>query len=207
MLRLIKYVIVLFASLPLAHASDSKILVLGDSLSSGYGLRQGAGWVWLLDERLERAGYAYEVVNASISGDTTAGGLTRLGPLLERHHPDIVILELGANDGLRGFGFDLIAANLARLVRRAEEAGATVLLLGLRLPPNYGPEYTDGFQAIFAGVAAAEGVPLVEQMLDGVSEDWALMQADGLHPTAEAQTRILDNIWPQLEALLSPIEQ
>ena len=179
------------------------VLVLGDSLSAGYGIDTERGWVARLAERLERTGRPHRVVNASVSGETTAGGLTRLPALLDRHRPAVLVIELGANDGLRGWDFSVIHDNLTRLVVQGREAGARVLLIGVRLPPNYGASYTDGFQAVFMRVAAEQGVPLVPSLLKGVAEDWGQMQADGLHPTAEAQERILDNVWPTLEPLLS----
>jgi acyl-CoA thioesterase-1 len=178
------------------------ILVLGDSLSASYGLDRESGWVSLLEERLRERGMDYRVVNASVSGDTTAGGMTRLGALLDDHAPALVLIELGANDGLRGLGFEVIRNNLTTLVERSRAAGSQVVVTGLRLPPNYGAAYTDGFQAVFREVAETESVPLVPDLLAGVAEDWDLMQADGLHPTAEAQPRILDNVWPVLEPLL-----
>lgn len=178
------------------------ILVLGDSLSAAYGLSIADGWVALLQRRLDQRGPAYHVVNASISGETTAGGLTRLPTLLAEHHPAVVVIALGANDGLRGFGFDTIQGNLVRMIRLGQEAGSRVLLAGIRLPPNYGAAYTDGFQAVFRAAADAAGVPLVPHLLAGVAEDRALMQADGLHPTAKAEPRILENVWPTLEPLL-----
>ncbi|EGV20035.1 Arylesterase [Thiocapsa marina 5811] len=183
-------------------AAPAVILVLGDSLSASYGLDRESGWVSLLEERLRERGMVFRVVNASVSGDTTAGGLTRLGPLLQDHAPALVLIELGANDGLRGLGFEIIRNNLAQMIERSRASGSSVLLTGLRLPPNYGAAYTDGFQAVFREVAEAESVPLVPDLLAGVAENWDLMQADGLHPTAEAQPRILDNVWPVLEPLL-----
>jgi acyl-CoA thioesterase I len=178
------------------------ILVLGDSLSASYGLDRESGWVSLLEERLRERGMDYRVVNASVSGDTTAGGLSRLGALLDDHAPTLVLIELGANDGLRGLGFDVIRNNLTQMIDRSRASGSRILLTGLRLPPNYGAAYTDGFQAVFRQVAEAESVPLVPDLLSGVAENWDLMQVDGLHPTAEAQPRILDNVWPVLEPLL-----
>ncbi|RKT44766.1 acyl-CoA thioesterase-1 [Thiocapsa rosea] len=182
--------------------SPPVILILGDSLSASYGLDRESGWVSLLEERLRERGLDYRVVNASISGDTTAGGLTRLGALLDDHAPALVLIELGANDGLRGLGFEVIRNNLAQMIQRSRDAGSGILLAGLRLPPNYGAAYTDGFQAVFREVAETESIPLVPDLLAGVAENWDLMQADGLHPTAEAQPRILDNVWPVLEPLL-----
>ena len=157
----------------------------------------------LLAARLREQGLPHEVVNVSVSGETTGGGLTRLPPLLERHRPQIVIVQLGANDGQRGLGFDQISANLTRLIALSREAGARVLLVGLRLPPNYGAAYTEGFQAIFPAVAEQTGVALAPRLLAGVAEHWGLMQPDGLHPTAEAQPRLLENVWPHLLPLLA----
>jgi acyl-CoA thioesterase-1 len=185
-----------------APANPPVILILGDSLSASYGLDRESGWVSLLEERLRERGLDYRVVNASVSGDTTAGGLTRLGALLDDHAPAVVLIELGANDGLRGLGFEVIRNNLTSLIERGRASGSQVVVTGLRLPPNYGAAYTDGFQAVFREVAEAESVPLVPDLLAGVAENWDLMQADGLHPTAEAQPRILDNVWPILEPLL-----
>lgn len=183
-------------------AGDPTILVLGDSLSAGYGLSMDSGWVRLLEQRIREHDYPHRVVNASISGDTTAGGLTRLPPLLERHSPAVLVIELGANDGLRGIAFEEIDTNLTRLARLGLESGARVLIVGTRLPPNYGAAYTDRFQALFKTVAERERVAWIPRLLAGVADDWGLMQADGLHPTAEAQPRILDNVWPGLEPLL-----
>jgi acyl-CoA thioesterase-1 len=185
-----------------AWAEDPVVLVLGDSLSAGYGLPQDRGWVSLLSQRVRAEGYPHRVVNASVSGDTTAGGLTRLPPLLERDHPAVLVIELGANDGLRGLGFGEIEGNLIRLVDLGRRAGSRVLLIGVRLPPNYGAAYTEGFQAALRKVAEREKVPFVPHLLGGVAEHWDLMQSDGLHPTAEAQPRLLDNVWPKLEPLL-----
>ena len=186
-----------------AFAGPPTILVLGDSLSAAYGLRTEEGWVALLERRLVQAGLDYRVVNASISGDTTGGGLTRLPQALERHRPHLVVIELGANDGLRGLPFREIEANLTAQIGLARAAGAQVLLVGVRLPPNYGAAYTEGFQASLRKVAEAEAVPLAPDLLAGVAEDRQLMQADGLHPKAEAQSVLLDNVWPEIEPLLS----
>jgi acyl-CoA thioesterase I len=183
-------------------ADEPVVLILGDSLSASYGIDHESGWVRLLEERLQERGLPMRVVNASVSGDTTSGGLTRLGPLLERHRPAVLVIELGANDGLRGLGFDVIRDNLTELIRRGRDAGSRILLTAVHLPPNYGAAYTRGFQAVFREVAESESVPLVADLLAGVAEDRALMQADALHPTAEAQPRILENVWPALEPLL-----
>jgi len=190
--------------LPGAPRADGEptILVLGDSLSAGYGLSIDSGWVRLLEQRLREHEYPHRVVNASVSGDTTAGGLTRLPPLLKRYSPAVLVIELGANDGLRGIGFEEIEVNMTRLVRLGLESDARILVVGTRLPPNYGAAYTDRFQALFKTVAKREQVAWIPRLLAGVADDWGLMQADGLHPTAEAQARILDNVWPGLAPLL-----
>jgi len=188
--------------LPLS-APDPVILVLGDSLSAGFGIDRGQGWVRLLEQRLAAQGLRYRLVNASISGETTAGGRSRLPRLLNEHRPQILILELGANDGLRGLSLGVMRDNLVNMVRLGRQADAQVLVTGLRLPPNYGESYIDGFQAVFREVATAEGVPLVPDFMSGVVEDRALMQADDVHPNALAQPRILDNVWPGLAPLLS----
>jgi acyl-CoA thioesterase-1 len=187
-------------------AGEPVILVLGDSLSAGYGLSRQEGWVSLLAERLSASGSPYRVVNASVSGETTAGGLTRLAPLLERDPPSVLVIALGANDGLRGLAFGEIESNLTRLVRMGKDAGARILLAGIRLPPNYGAAYTERFQATFPAVARQEDVALVPHLLDGVAERWELMQADGLHPSAKAQPRILETVWAELEPLLRDAE-
>lgn len=183
-------------------AGEPVVLVLGDSLSAGYGLPRERGWVWLLGERLAARGDPHRVINASVSGDTTAGGLTRLPPLLARHSPAVLVIQLGANDGLRGLGLEEIEGNLTSLVRLGKAAGARVLLVGTRLPPNYGAAYSERFQSLFTAVAGREEVPLVPRLLAGVAEQWELIQADGLHPTAAAQSLLLDNVWPSLEPLV-----
>ena len=185
-----------------ADAAAPVILVLGDSLSAAYGIALADGWVALLQSRLRERGLDWRVVNAGISGDTTAGGLTRLPELLKRHRPAILIVELGANDGLRGLKPTVVRDNLARIIQAGRAAGSRVLLTGIQLPPNYGAAYNQAFQAVFQDLAAAQGVPLVPGLLAGVVEDRALMQADGVHPGAAAQPRILDNVWPLLEPLL-----
>jgi acyl-CoA thioesterase-1 len=185
---------------PLAMART--LLVVGDSISAGYGLAEGQGWVRLLEGRLQAQQLDYQVVNASISGDTTAGGLARLPRLLADHRPAVVAIELGGNDGLRGQPLAQFERNLTALVEQAKAKGARVLLLGMRLPPNYGPRYTDGFAQVYTDVAQAQQVALVPFLLEGVGGDPAFMQPDGIHPQANAQQRLLDNAWPQLEPLL-----
>lgn len=185
-----------------ADASAPVVLVLGDSLSAAYGLPLDQGWVRLLQARIAAHDLPHRVVNASISGDTVAGGLSRLPALLAAQAPQIVVVELGANDGLRGFSPARIQADLVRLIEQVQAAGAQVLLAGVRLPPNYGPAYTERFQRLYATVAAETGAALVPRLLDGVAEEPSLMQADGLHPTAAAQPRLLENLWPVLRPLL-----
>jgi len=185
---------------PLAMART--LLVVGDSISAGYGLAEGQGWVRLLERRLQEQKLDYQVVNASISGDTTAGGLARLPKLLADHQPTVVAIELGGNDGLRGQPLAQFERNLTALVEQAKARGARVLLLGMRLPPNYGPRYTDGFAQVYTDVAKAQQVALVPFLLEGVGGDPAFMQPDGIHPQANAQQRLLDNAWPQLQPLL-----
>ena len=186
----------------LVRAEAPVILVLGDSLSAGYGLQVEQGWVSLLQRRLKERGFPHQVINASISGDTTDGGLSRLPAALERHRPALVILELGANDGLRGQPPMAMANNLGRMIELSRQAGAHVLLAEMRIPPNYGPLYTQKFQTTFGEVAKRYDIPLIPFLLEGVAGNPALIQDDGLHPRAEAQPRVLANVWPTLEPLL-----
>jgi acyl-CoA thioesterase-1 len=190
-------------SSPAARAEPPVLLVLGDSLSAAYGIPAEQGWVSLLQRRLAERGFPHRVVNASISGDTTSGGLSRLPATLERHRPALVILELGANDGLRGQPPMAMANNLGRMIELSRQAGARVLLAEMRVPPNYGPLYAQKFQATFSELAKRYEIPLIPFLLDGVAGNTALIQDDGLHPRAEAQTQVLDNVWPVLEPLLT----
>lgn len=183
-------------------AREPLILVVGDSIGAAYGLPVERGWTQLLERRLRREGYDYRVLNASVTGDTTRGGLARLPDLLERHDPSIVILELGGNDGLRGISTREMRQNLERMVERSREAGARVLLLGMRLPPNYGAAFTERFHQVYHRVAREQDLPLVPFLLEGVATDETLMQADGIHPNAAAQPVLLDNVWPRLQPLL-----
>jgi acyl-CoA thioesterase-1 len=178
------------------------VLVLGDSLSAGYGLPTGSGWVSLLKTRLAAAGTDTDVVNASISGETTAGGRRRIEALLERHRPQVVIVELGANDGLRGIRIPIIRDNLSAIVAACKQHGAKTLLIGLRIPPNYGRDYTEKFHALFGEISARYKTSLVPFMLDGFAEDRSLFQEDGIHPTSEAQPLILQTVYKQLKPLL-----
>lgn len=189
---------------PTARGAGAPVLlVLGDSISAGYGLAAGEGWVNLLAQRLQREGYPYQVVNASISGDTTAGGRARLPALLAQHHPRIVIVELGGNDALRGGNLDVTRANLDAIVGTIQQAGATPLLVGMQLPPNYGSAYVKRFGALFSDVAKARKVPAVPFVFEGFAEDLSQFQADRIHPVAAAQPKILANVWPALAPLLS----
>lgn len=178
-------------------------MVVGDSLSAAYGIPVDQGWVSLLQRRLRSAGYQHQVLNASISGDTTRGGVSRLPQALAEHRPEVVIIQLGGNDGLRGFGPEQTRRHLLEMIRLARAARAKVLLLGVQLPANYGNEFRSKFHHVYLDLADQETVPLVPFFLDGVAQDLTLMQADGIHPGGAAQSKILDNIWPALTAILS----
>ena len=186
-----------------ASLSANTLLVVGDSLSAAYGIPPEQGWVALLDERLQAVDTDYQVINASVSGETTSGGLTRLPALLSQHQPDIVLIELGANDALRGLSVAVIRENLKSLVEQSLDAGSQVLLIGIRIPPNYGPQYTEAFFNLYAEIADQYEVPRVPFLLENVALDWNLMQSDGHHPNAAAQPLMLDNVWPYLEPLLA----
>jgi acyl-CoA thioesterase-1 len=186
------------------HAAEPPVLlVVGDSISAGYGLTSREGWVALLAGRLRREGYPYRVVNASISGDTTAGGRARLPALLSQHKPKVVVLELGGNDALRGGNLDVVRSNLDAMVAAAQATGARVILLGMQLPPNYGSAYVKAFGATFGEVAKAHRIAAVPFLFEGFGDDLAQFQADRIHPVAAAQPRILANVWPVLLPLLS----
>lgn len=187
-----------------ARAETPTVLILGDSLSAAYGIGIEQGWVALLGQRMRARGLPDQVVNASISGETSAGGLSRLPALLARHRPTLLVVQLGANDGLRGLSLASLRDNLTAIVRLGRESGSRVLLIGIQLPPNYGAAFNDGFQAVFQEIAETQQVTLVPTLLAGVAEHWESMQPDGLHPVAAAQPRMLDNVWPALEPLLDP---
>ena len=194
MKRLLVLLVLVVATVS-AKAETPVILVFGDSISAGYGLEHvDQGWVALLQTRLKDQEYGYQVVNASVSGETTAGGLARLPRALILHRPGIVILELGGNDGLRALPVAQMRANLAGMIDLATAAGAKVLLLGIRMPPNYGPEYTEKFRLCYSDVARDKKLPLVPFLLKDIALDPALMQADGIHPNALGQPRLLDNV-------------
>ncbi|AGA33647.1 Arylesterase precursor [Thioalkalivibrio nitratireducens DSM 14787] len=192
------------------NASDPEVphrlLVFGDSLSAAHGIAGDAGWVTLLERRLMDRDAAWKVHNASVGGETTAGGRTRLPTVLEDFRPDLVILELGGNDGLRGLSLRAMRANLEAMLDAIDAAGAQVLLVGIEIPPNYGPRYTERFSGIFAELAEARALPLLPFLLDGVALDADLMLDDGIHPAAGAQPRILKNVWAELEPLIVRIE-
>lgn len=186
-----------------AHAAG-KILVFGDSLSAGYGIALQQSWPSLLAERLQREKFPYAVANASISGETSAGGRSRLPAVLQAHRPRIVILALGANDGLRGLPTETLRANLEAMAADAQASGARVLLVGMRLPPNYGTDYTRRFAAAFGDVAQRRKLVLLPFLLEPIAADDSAFQSDRLHPTAAAQPRLLDHVWSALQPLLKP---
>ena len=192
----------MFIALQSAAASDRTILVLGDSLSAAHGLRPEQGWVALLIGRLKAEGYGYQVINASVSGETTTGGAARLPRELRLTQPGILILELGANDGLRGLPLNLTRQRLAEMIRLAEAAGAKVLLVGILIPPNYGPRYTQQFAGMYPELARQFHTALVPFLLRGVALDPRLMQEDGLHPNARGEPLVLNTVWPHLEPML-----
>jgi acyl-CoA thioesterase-1 len=185
-----------------ATAAHGTILVLGDSLSAGYGIRVEQGWVTLLQGRLKQEGYEYRVVNASVSGETTGGALARLPRALEIQKPSIVIVELGGNDGLRGLPIPDVRRNFESILRLSQQSGARILLIGMRIPPNYGPAYTQAFHDLYGELAARHKVPLVPFFLEKVALDDSLMQEDGIHPNAQGQPRLLEQVWPMLKPLL-----
>lgn len=189
-------------ALPFAPSIAATILVFGDSLSAGYGLPREQGWVHLLEQRLRAEKLDYKVVNASVSGETTLGGRNRIGDALKAHRPALVILELGANDGLRGATPDSIRRNLETISDACRRAKARVLLVGIRLPPNYGTAYTEKFHEVFSAVARSRKLPLVPFILDGFSNDREFFQDDGIHPSAAAQPLMLDTVWKELRPLL-----
>lgn len=190
------------AATPASKDGAPVILVVGDSLSAGYGVGIDATWVALLEKRLARQGYGYRVVNASVSGETTGGARIRLPRALQLHKPAIVILELGGNDGLRALPLSKVRDNFTAMVQLSQAANARVLLVGMRMPPNYGPAYADGFHALYGELAKQFGLPLVPFFLEGVALNPALIQDDGIHPNAQAQPTLLDNLWTTLHPLL-----
>jgi acyl-CoA thioesterase I len=184
-------------------SQKNTLLVFGDSLSAAYRMDESAGWVALLAEKVASEGLPYRVVNASVSGETTTGGLARLPAALDSHQPDIVILELGGNDGLRGIPVRNIRANLEQMVDLIEASGATAILAGIQIPPNYGPRYTEPFTQQFHDIARERNLTLIPFLIEGIPQNPELMQEDGIHPSAEAQPIVLQNVWSILERVLS----
>jgi acyl-CoA thioesterase-1 len=188
--------LLIFAATLVQGAVPPAILVFGDSLSAGYGIEVDQSWTTLLQSRLQQQGYEYRVVNASISGETTEGGATRIAAALENFEPALVILELGGNDGLRGFPPERMKGNLRTIIETSKGSGAAVVLLGIRIPSNYGQRYTQAFEGSYRELAAELDVPWIEFFMEGVALNDELMQDDGIHPNAEAQPILLDNAWP-----------
>jgi acyl-CoA thioesterase-1 len=189
--------------LPAAHGAGRTIVVVGDSLSSGYGMAAEQSWVALLKERLHGEGYGYDVVNASIAGDTSAGGLARLPRLLERHMPAVVVIELGGNDGLRGQPIDALRDNLSKMIEQSQRAGARVAIAAIQIPPNYGPAYTKALSGVYPELAQRFGATLVDLSLPDVALKPELMQGDGIHPNAAGQKIVFGNVWRVLGPLLA----
>lgn len=184
------------------HAGTQNILVLGDSISAAYGINTEQGWVALLQNQINENAYNYRVINASVSGDTTRTGLNRLQDALKQHRPAIIIVALGGNDGLRGLAFDEIERSLSKIITISQQQGAKVLLVGVRLPPNYGEAYTSQFAGLYLKIADKYKIPVLPRLLDGVADDRELLQEDGIHPTAAGQSRIMQNIWSELQPIL-----
>jgi acyl-CoA thioesterase-1 len=203
-LRSIVFIALIFVVAPVHGGNQNTLLIMGDSLSAAYGVQTEQAWVALLKKRLDSRGFSgWEVVNASISGETTDGGLRRLPDLLTRHEPEIVMIELGGNDGLRGFPPQVIRQNLSRMIEQSQAIDADVLLVGMQIPPNYGKPYTEAFAAIFSELAQRFETALVPFFLANIYDQENLMQNDDIHPTAEAQGQFLDNVWPVLEPMLN----
>jgi acyl-CoA thioesterase-1 len=197
-----RFILIFALAVAPATASAGTVLVFGDSLSAGYGLPQQQGWTTLLEQRLRAEGFDYRVANASVSGETTVGGAARIGAALKAHRPDIVVVELGANDGLRGQSIEVMRRNLEAIIDASREAKAQVLLVGMRLPPNYGTAYTEKFQRTFVDLSRSKKTGLVPFLFEGFAEDARYFQSDRVHPTAEAQALMLDTIWTGLKPLL-----
>jgi acyl-CoA thioesterase-1 len=193
-------------SIPDSSIANRSILVYGDSLSAAYGIPRERGWVTLLQQRLHQQGYSYQVINASISGETTSGGTSRINASLKQVKPDLILLELGANDGLRGLPVAEMQHNLNTMIKAGQAVGARILLIGIMIPPNYGPKYTRQFSESFPDLAKRYNLPLVPFLLDGIAGKPTLTQDDGLHPTAAAQGLILENVWKVLEPELLKLQ-
>jgi acyl-CoA thioesterase I len=198
---------IIVPALPAAGADRPTILVFGDSLSAGYGIDVDQSWTSLLQARLGSQGYEHQVVNASISGETTEGGATRIDSALENFDPSVVVIALGGNDGLRGFPPARIQENLGTMITASRDSGAEVVLLGIRIPPNYGQRYTQAFEQVYRDLATEHDLPWIEFFMDGVALNEELMQDDGIHPNAEAQPVLLDNAWPAISAALEADRQ
>jgi len=190
-------------AVPALGAGAPTILVFGDSLSAGYGIDVDQSWPALLQTRLASQGYEHRVINASISGETTEGGKTRIGPALDRFDPELVILELGGNDGLRGFPTEVMKDNLKTIIETTKASGATAVVLGIRIPSNYGPRYTQAFEGVYRDLSEQLGILWIEFFMDGIALNEELMQDDGIHPNAEAQLILLDNAWPIIRQALT----
>lgn len=204
MLKKILFIVLAGAACVASAAQTQTILVFGDSVSAAYGLPRGQGWVDLLQARLAREHADYKVVNASVSGETTDGGRRRLPAALTEHRPQITILELGGNDGLRGGRIETMRANLAAMIAECQKHGSRILLVGMNLPPNYGSDYGEKFRAVYADLARSRRVALVPFLFEGFGSDSGMFQADGIHPVLAAQAKMLDNVWPALQPLLGP---
>jgi acyl-CoA thioesterase I len=207
MFRFLKILIVLpgllFTNLAMADAAPKQtILIFGDSLSAAYGIPKEQGWVNLVAQRVKDNQLPYEVANASVSGETTAGGLSRFPAALKQFKPSIVVIELGANDGLRGLPLDAMKNNLEKMIQASKQINAQVVLLGMFIPPNYGPKYTNGFKAVYLDLSEKYKTPFIPFFLDGISGHSDLVLEDGLHPNVNAQLKILENVWPTLKPLL-----
>ena len=201
-MRKIFTLVVLLLAANAQSAESPTVLIFGDSLSAGYGIDVDQSWATLLQQRLESQGYEHRVVNASISGETTEGGAARIDRAIDTFSPELIILELGGNDGLRGFPPSRIRENLETIARHARDSGASVVLLGIRIPTNYGARYTQAFEAVYADVAEELGIRWIEFFMDGVALNDDLLQEDRIHPNAEAQPILLDNAWPIIRATL-----
>ena len=202
-MRIFLILLILVAAAPLEAADAPTVLVFGDSLSAGYGIDVDESWPALLQSRLESQGYEHKVINASISGETTEGGVTRVGSTLENFSPELVILELGGNDGLRGFPTGRIHTNIQTIIETVRASGAGVVMLGIRIPTNYGPRYTGAFEKVYQELAGQFDVPWIEFFMEGIALNDELMQDDGIHPNAAAQSILLDNAWPIISQTLA----
>jgi acyl-CoA thioesterase-1 len=202
--RLIASLALTVLCLPAARGAGQTIVVVGDSLSSGYGIAAGQSWVAMLEDRLQAEGYGYQVVNASIAGDTSAGGLARLPRLLAQHDPNLVVIELGGNDGLRGQPVAALRANLSRMIELSRDSGADVVLAGIQIPPNYGATYTEALAKVYPELAERFDAALIDFILADVALNRELMQPDGIHPNAAGQEIVFDNVWRVLGPLLTP---